>query len=176
MSDHILTQGEFEFKDAERTIPTCGHPHRMHNAHGLCKSCFNKRYKKTRDQARADTKRYRERHPERAKALSRASQRKRYLSPEGWIASRVWHLRRTFGITLEDYDEMLKAQGGVCAICRCQETATRKGIPKHLAVDHDHDTGKIRGLLCQLCNQIIGRAKENKDRLKAALAYLEAHT
>lgn len=85
------------------------------------------------------------------------------------------HFRSKFGITLGDYGDMLVAQGGTCAICKCKETATRNGTVKALAVDHDHKTGKVRGLLCCDCNQAIGKLKENTESLRAAIRYLEHH-
>lgn len=76
---------------------------------------------------------------------------------------RARQLLRKYGITLEQYDILLEEQGGVCALCGQPETAfeatTREGIQpklKRLAVDHDHDTGEVRGLLCLLCNTRLG--------------------
>lgn len=82
------------------------------------------------------------------------------------------NLRRDFGITSFDYDNIVENQGGVCAICKQPEIATRNGKVKRLAVDHCHDTGIVRGLLCQLCNTMIGNAKDDTDRLLAAIEYL----
>jgi hypothetical protein len=71
--------------------------------------------------------------------------------------SRRKSLKSECGITLEQYDEMLKAQGGVCAICKKSErTKTNKGEVRALAVDHDHETGHVRGLLCGRCNRALG--------------------
>lgn len=76
------------------------------------------------------------------------------------------HIEATYGITAEDYRALLVAQGGVCAIC---ERAT--GRTKRLAVDHDHDTGAVRGLLCSQCNYVvIGRY--DADALQRAIDYL----
>lgn len=85
-------------------------------------------------------------------------------------------LKKNFGITIERYAEMLKAQSGVCAICAQPETAIRNGKLKMLAVDHCHAGSGIRGLLCQDCNLGIGRFADDPDRLRAAAAYLERHT
>lgn len=74
---------------------------------------------------------------------------------------------RQYGITLEQYDEMLVAQNGVCAICREECKSGRR-----LSVDHCHETGKVRGLLCGNCNQGIGRFGHSPERLSAALAFL----
>lgn len=84
-------------------------------------------------------------------------------------------LRKNFGITLADYTRMLEAQGGVCAICRNSESEMREGKLKALAVDHDHETGAVRALLCADCNKMIGHAREEVSRLRAAIAYIERH-
>jgi hypothetical protein len=76
------------------------------------------------------------------------------------------------GITYEDYMAMLTAQGSVCAICHKPERVIgRHGAIKAMAIDHDHDTGKVRGLLCQCCNQAIGLLDSIKS-LEAAIKYL----
>jgi hypothetical protein len=85
------------------------------------------------------------------------------------------YLRSKFKITLAEYGQMLVAQNGVCAICNEVEKATRGGKPKALAVDHDHATGAIRALLCSECNQMLGKAKDNRDVLLAAVKYLDKH-
>ncbi len=87
-----------------------------------------------------------------------------------WRAS---DLRKKFGLTLEAYTKILEAQNGVCAICRQPETATRNGRALNLAVDHDHVTGKIRGLLCGCCNTSLGGFKDNPLILSNAIAYLK---
>lgn len=74
------------------------------------------------------------------------------------------HLKKAYGITPEDYDAMLARQGGLCAICR---NAAK------LVVDHNHVTGKVRGLLCPECNQAIGLLKENRESLRNAVVYLD---
>jgi hypothetical protein len=84
-------------------------------------------------------------------------------------------LKRDFGITLEEYKKKLVAQNGVCAICRQPETLVRRGVVANLAVDHDHKTGVIRDLLCSDCNNGIERFKEDPERLRSAIAYLECH-
>lgn len=76
-------------------------------------------------------------------------------------------LQNRYGITIEQYEELLDVQGGVCAICK-QLCASGKD----LAVDHDHDTGVVRGLLCMNCNIGIGHLA-TQDRLMQALIYLE---
>lgn len=82
-------------------------------------------------------------------------------------------LRRVYGISLEQYQEMLENQGRVCAICGQPETNAPRGTVASLAVDHDHDTGAIRGLLCSNCNRAIGLMRDNPELLRAAADYLE---
>lgn len=84
------------------------------------------------------------------------------------------NLRKKFNLSIEDYDRMLEAQGGVCAICKQPETHKRNDKVKALAVDHDHRTGKIRGLLCADCNTGIGKLKDSIDVLTSAVQYLSA--
>lgn len=82
------------------------------------------------------------------------------------------HLR---GITPADYQEMVERQGGKCAICGRPETASRNGRRIALAVDHDHETGQIRKLLCTTCNTGLGSFRENPALLAAAFDYLKGH-
>lgn len=84
------------------------------------------------------------------------------------------YLKR-YGITIEQFDEILAAQGGVCAICSKKETALHHitGEARHLAVDHCHSGGQVRGLLCTPCNQILGLAGDDPDLLRKAATYLE---
>ena len=76
-----------------------------------------------------------------------------------------------FGIPYDKYDEVLAAQGGCCAICKRDETEDGK----RFRIDHDHNTGKTRKLLCIGCNIVLGFVKDDPDRLRAAASYLEAH-
>lgn len=81
-----------------------------------------------------------------------------------------------YGIAREEYEEMDCAQSGVCAICEQPETRLhRSGKVKALSVDHDHDTGAVRGLLCSACNTAIGLLGDDPDRLVAAAFYLASH-
>jgi len=105
-------------------------------------------------------------------------QRKAYLRDHRKAYPKVWkntYLMRGFGITLQEYGDMLVKQNGVCAICQRPETEMRGGNLKALAVDHNHNTGKVRDLLCAACNQMIGKAQESRDTLLAAVRYLDKH-
>lgn len=81
--------------------------------------------------------------------------------------SRTYHLKRRYGITAADADAMLAAQDGLCAICR---------VASAVHVDHDHATGKVRGLLCFNCNGGLGQFKDRADVLDAAVGYLNNHS
>lgn len=86
------------------------------------------------------------------------------------MASRRWHLKKTYGLTLEVFAEMAAAQGGRCAIC---DDPPAEGM--NLAVDHDHGSGAVRKLLCSTCNLAVGLLRE-RPVLAARLAdYLREH-
>jgi hypothetical protein len=80
-------------------------------------------------------------------------------------------LKHRYGITTDEYDSMVIAQGGVCAICK-NNTAGGRGTGSRLAVDHNHTTGVVRGLLCSMCNQGIGMFKDDPTLLSKAIEYL----
>lgn len=84
-------------------------------------------------------------------------------------------LKKHFGMSEDDYNQMFVAQNGVCAICQKPEQGTC-GIyrtPRVLAVDHDHETGKVRGLLCHACNAALGLFREDIETFLRAIAYLK---
>ena len=80
-----------------------------------------------------------------------------------------------YGCTNDEFQGMLAAQQGKCAICKSPEVNTYKGRVRTLSVDHDHDTGRIRGLLCGACNSGLGSLRHDPAVIEAAIAYLEAH-
>ena len=82
------------------------------------------------------------------------------------------YLKRNYNITLEQYNTMFIFQGGVCAICGCPEITKVKNVIKRLSVDHNHITGKVRGLLCMKCNQALGLLNENPVIIKSLLRYI----
>lgn len=79
-------------------------------------------------------------------------------------------LKKLYGITLEAWNAMFAAQGGCCAICRGAEHRGRGWC-----TDHNHTTGKVREILCQSCNSMVGYARESEANLLAAIAYLKKH-
>jgi len=126
-----------------------------HLAKGMCSKHYQKLY----------SKKYREDNREYYKDKKRVWAKENYK----YMAAREDHLKRKYGITLEMYDTMLAKQHGVCAIC----FGDNKG--EVLVVDHNHITGKVRGLLCQMCNKGIGSLKtdEGTALLFSAIKYIE---
>jgi Recombination endonuclease VII len=102
-----------------------------------CKECHNRRKRERRAERPTPTEKYRQ-----------------------------YRLKWAYGITPADYDRMLRAQGGVCGICK-------RPSEFGLRVDHCHTTGRVRGLLCTQCNPGVGYFDDDPARLRAAAAYLE---
>jgi hypothetical protein len=133
-----------------------------------CKACNlaakAARYQANPERARERTQRWRIANPDKyaaTQAAFRASGGKKQ-------ADRRSHLKRKFGLTVEEYDAMLARQGGGCGICG---RPPRPDISLH--VDHDHETGRIRGLLCFRCNNSLGDLDDDPVLLRAALRYVE---
>ena len=78
-------------------------------------------------------------------------------------------LKKEYGITLEQFNEMNLAQNGQCAICGLKESMNRK----NLCIDHCHESGMIRGLLCHACNVGLGHFNDNTKKLYNAIKYLK---
>ena len=98
-----------------------------------------------------------------------SSYKKKYKkSPKGKSNQRKTNLKRNYGITPEQYDEILKSQDYKCAICRYDKPGGRG----RFHVDHDHETGQVRGLLCHSCNTSLGGFKDNPSITDAATNYL----
>lgn len=81
--------------------------------------------------------------------------------------ARKSHLQRTYGLTVDEYDGLLTYQNHACGICGKQDPLG------NLSIDHDHQTGQIRGLLCRACNAAIGALNDDPELLRKALRYLE---
>jgi hypothetical protein len=130
------------------------HPSKMYKDgyRGQCRKC------------RADaTKDWRGRFPEKIKLSS--------------IQVRKANIKYRYNLTQEQYEVMLKAQNGVCAICGESETWENQYGKCNLSVDHDHTTGKVRGLICNACNNLVGLLENNPDLpITEALVYLKKHS
>lgn len=91
-----------------------------------------------------------------------------HQTDSGKLSSANTKLKRRFGITLDEYNRLLKKQGSRCLICWAKQSV----LGHRLAVDHDHATGAIRGLLCKSCNIGIGHLQDNPLLCERAAAYL----
>lgn len=89
------------------------------------------------------------------------------------VTKRRNQLKHKYGISLEEYNDLLVFQSGTCAICNKKEILKKRNSDetRPLAVDHCHETGKIRGLLCSACNSGIGYLRESPKLLKRAAGY-----
>jgi len=140
-----------------------------------CKSCkneYNKKYIKNNPEKK---KKYAKNRKERSKQYRKENKEKRIEYLKQWgrdnpEKKRAQKYRHRYGIDIQDYNKMLKEQGGVCKICK-SKTPKRKNA-KYFAVDHCHTTGKVRGLLCYNCNSALGKLNDNAELLKKALDYL----
>lgn len=86
--------------------------------------------------------------------------------------ARAYSIKALYGIGPEDYRSMLVQQNHSCKICKTHEN----NLKRRLFVDHCHETGKVRGLLCQYCNTMLGNAKDNVLVLQSAIAYLSSQS
>jgi hypothetical protein len=123
------------------------------NLHSICRPCGAKaqreKYRADPEPHRAAARAWHANHPAKAK-----------------IRRRSWNLMTKYGMTVEQFDAMLLAQGSACAACG---TRDHNGVNWH--VDHSHDTGVVRGILCHPCNTALGLLNEDADRMLALAAY-----
>lgn len=126
---------------------------------------------------RAYSKKYYAKHRTRHKKQTTENQRRRWKEmPEHMAAlDRRKLLRRKYGLSVAMYDELVALQDSCCASCGHPETATVREKRMPLAVDHNHDTGSTRGLLCGRCNTALGLLKDDPLRIRALLAYREKY-
>ncbi len=139
--------------------------HRVDDVLKSCSKCG--RFRPLSEFPRQGGKRYKQRHRAQCKDCYNAALRN---SPKKSARVRRANLRRYYGFSPEQYDAMLAEQGHQCLICGVSPEHSMKG---RLYVDHDHKTGKVRGLLCGLCNSGIGKLGDSIARLRAAADYLE---
>lgn len=98
----------------------------------------------------------------------------RALTPE---QRKRYQLKHKYGITLEEFETMLEAQGHRCAICLCtiEKPIGKSWRGNFRAVDHDHNTDKVRSVLCRRCNVVLGQVGDSAELLEAFIAYLKRH-
>jgi Recombination endonuclease VII len=143
--------------------------HRGHNdgLNSWCKKCRSEFRKKpeNRNKDRILGILWRKKNPEKAKEQSRKA---RERHPD---KSRKFFLKDLYGMTIEQYNLLFEKQQGKCAICERHQSE----LTKRLHVDHNHNTGKTRGLLCHYCNTALGSFKEDITLLNKAIEYLKNH-
>ena len=131
-----------------------------------CNKCQNQATMKSRmknfEKYTEYNKRYRELNKEQKKQYYKINKKK-------W---RISSLLRKFNLTLNEYNKLLNKQNGVCAICQQKETKKINNKNYMLSVDHCHIRNKVRGLLCNNCNRVIGLLKDNINILRSAVKYL----
>lgn len=137
------------FPGIKRGQPSGCHPDQPAHAKGLCNTCWS-RY-------------YRRRYLEKMKAYARDRRAK----------NRDQYLCREYDITLEELTSLRASQDNKCKICGAPPPS--EGHKRFLCVDHDHTTGKVRGLLCDKCNMGLGCFTDSVEKLLAAAQYLREH-
>lgn len=147
----------------------CNKPGRFERGRRTCKTC------RAEDRRRTNTmeitRTVRERMFVKAPWKRKLYQETRKRSPRYRQSKLEQHLKR-YGLSTADFTAMFEKQNGLCAICKQPETQKLKSRTKRLAVDHCHNTQRIRGLLCHACNAGLGYFKDSIELLKAAIRYL----
>jgi hypothetical protein len=105
----------------------------------------------------------------------RNAQRRANHGPEQQLQNLRGRIQRLYGITFEQYEAMVAAQGNRCAVCGTEPDPRAPKQSSRLHVDHDHITGAVRKLLCNRCNMGVGYFLDDPIRLRAAAEYIESH-
>ncbi len=161
---------------------------KQHSARGKmcidCKAAYDKAYVElNKEKLRVSGQEYRNRSKERKKEYDKrfrvenkdkilGDKINRKLSGKSYEEARRSMLKAKYNISIEDYDNLVKLQDGKCKICK---TTKYPGKGKCLHVDHDHQTGEIRGLLCTKCNLGLGHFEDNIEYLTKAIEYLNSN-
>lgn len=153
---------------------------RMHSKFSVCDKWYNDFYSFVEDMGERPSTQHRVNRVDNTKGFSPSNCEWKEVIPckDRAAYAREWRkqnpekaksndLRRCYGIDIEQYNQMLEKQNHTCAICGGVEKFNNS-----LAVDHDHKTGKVRGLLCTSCNQGIGKLQDSVDVLQSAINYL----
>jgi hypothetical protein len=174
------TLGQLIIQDGKRPCTVCGetkplddfskHPKGMAGRLSWCKVCGNakarERYNQNRDLCCSRRRESKREYDQRryAEMIERGEKPKR--DP---IKAKNSYLLRNYGISYEQYLQLLESQNHECAICGAQESDRKGG---DLVVDHCHSSGKVRGMLCQKCNLMLGNANDCIGTLEQAVLYL----
>lgn len=133
-----------------------------------CKDCDRQYIIDRKEIIQAQRKAFQVRHKERL-----SKERREKYKKDSSLQLKLKEINYTlkYNISLEEVAEMMDEQKGCCAICK--ESLVNPEDKKSFKVDHDHNTGKVRGLLCNMCNLLLGHAYDNIETLKSAITYLE---
>lgn len=150
-------------------------PSGYHAECGPCvKARWRREYRKSEERYRSHSRNQWEAMSVESRSMYNERQRARNAAnPERTAMHDRKKLMKRYGLTPDTYDELLAAQGGVCAIC-CGPPKGRPGVSgTSYHIDHDHTTGAVRGLLCNTCNSGLGNFKDDPERLADAIRYLQ---
>ena len=134
-----------------------------------------KRYIEQKDRLKVQLKKYKEENKEKLEVASLLWKKNNPDKVKQY--QRTSNLRKNFGLSMDDYEQMLAEQNNLCAICEKPETFIhhRTKEPARLAVDHCHKTNKVRKLLCKSCNTALGLFKDDIGAMENAVQYLKDH-
>lgn len=109
--------------------------------------------------------------------IAYCSKKQKYYNQKYDSKRKNWRLKKRYGITIEEFNLILNSQNNSCAICKTPtgEFSKQLGKERNLAVDHCHETGKVRGILCYRCNMGIGFLQNNPEITNAATKYLSKY-
>ena len=148
-----------------------GHIEKRRTSDGHCLKCDSEYQKRKRKNRPEDVSKMRKAYYQKTRDHQLKLKRKNYAASKlVRLQHRNRQLKNSYGITIEDYILMEESQNNKCAICRGTQRNKRTN---YFDVDHNHKTGKVRGLLCTNCNQGIGKFQDNKELLLHAYNYLE---
>jgi hypothetical protein len=142
----------------------------FHSRQHRCKECQRAYQKEWQAKNKAHRAEYQRGHYRKHLEKYRESHAQYYQDNKGAIASS--DRKRRYGMTDEQFQQLLERQGGCCAICGTNDPSGGHGNNFH--VDHDHSTGAIRGLLCHHCNHGLGKFKDSPELLHKAMSYLSS--
>lgn len=133
-----------------RTPVVCEHKDRPRHCRGLCKSCYNKQILHANPEWMA----------------------KKHAANREWAKNnplkvRLCHIKNQYGLSPERHKKLYDSQGGCCAVCNKPQAYS------YICVDHNHETGEVRGLLCRNYNAALGNFHDSIDLLDKAIAYLK---
>lgn len=152
-----------------RTCPVCADEYVPYRANQ--RSCSRRCYRRLPDVRAKDNARHNQ--PEARERALAARRRGGHLHGRYLTDQRNRRYRKVYGITPDQYDAMLTGQGGRCAICGNPPDPNGVRAASRLHVDHCHETGRVRGLLCSRCNQGLGYFRDDENLLLAAVRYLK---